>query len=162
MLWICLLFLTILRYLHANKLTGEIPETIGQLASLKDLILHSNELSGQIPSTIGQLIALQDVYVCPLGEAMRLNFLCFAHRHLAINKLSGSIPSTIGQLTTMIDLYIVMLTDSSVSQLTMLYMQASLQQPTNRTDSLDDRTIDGSHCVVSRVLTNPSRSSSAT
>ncbi len=44
--------------LHTNQLTGEIPNSIGNLTNLINLYLDVNNLSGTIPSEIGNLTNL--------------------------------------------------------------------------------------------------------
>ena len=75
-------------YLHSNELSGQIPSELGSLTLLHELDLHSNELSGQIPSELGSLAPLRELY-------------------LHSNKLSGQIPSELGSLTLLreLDLY---------------------------------------------------------
>ncbi len=65
--------------LPQNNLTGIIPISIGDLASLERLNLHTNNLSGSIPTTIGNLSELRQIW-------------------LFSNQLSGTLPSTIGNL----------------------------------------------------------------
>jgi hypothetical protein len=59
-------------YLFANELTGSIPSSMGYLTKLWRFDLHSNTLTGEIP---GSLIALQPGYI-----------------ELDHNKLSGRVP----------------------------------------------------------------------
>ncbi|ONK80868.1 uncharacterized protein A4U43_C01F22650 [Asparagus officinalis] len=66
--------------LGGNKISGRIPEEIGNLASLTVLGMDENFLSGGIPASIGQIQSLQELY-------------------LSGNKLSGTIPSSLGNLT---------------------------------------------------------------
>ena len=66
-----------------NKGLTSLPETIGQLTSLKELWLTSNQLKS-LPETIGQLTSLKELY-------------------LHENKLT-SLPETIGQLTALEEL----------------------------------------------------------
>ena len=75
-------------YLHSNELSGQIPSELGSLTLLHELDLHSNELSGQIPSELGNLTPLRELY-------------------LHSNELSGQIPSQLGSLTRLreLDLY---------------------------------------------------------
>ena len=65
--------------LSDNQLSGGIPKKLGQLASLQKLGLHDNQLSGSIPKELGQLASLQVLL-------------------LYDNQLSGSIPKELGQL----------------------------------------------------------------
>lgn len=72
-------------FLLANNLQGNIPNEIGKLSELDDLLLNYNYLTGEIPTEIGQLNSL-----ITLG--------------LDYNQLSGSIPSEIGSLTNLVNL----------------------------------------------------------
>ncbi|CBI17003.3 unnamed protein product, partial [Vitis vinifera] len=65
---------------------GELPASIGNLKSLKILVLHNCGFSGSIPSSIGNLKNL-----ISLG--------------LASNNFSGQLPPSIGNLTNLQDLY---------------------------------------------------------
>ncbi|THU62277.1 hypothetical protein C4D60_Mb01t03430 [Musa balbisiana] len=71
--------------LRWNQLSGDIPETIGDLQSLQFLYLGCNAINGQIPKTIGRLHQLQ-----VLG--------------MSYNNLSGQIPMTMGGLCNLINL----------------------------------------------------------
>jgi Leucine-rich repeat (LRR) protein len=66
--------------LGRNSLKGDIPNEIGNLASLKQLYMYDNELSGEIPSEVGNLNGLEVLYLWG-------------------NSLSGSIPEEIGTLS---------------------------------------------------------------
>ena len=63
--------------LSDNNLSGALPESIGNLSSLKKINFCNNRIEGAIPKTIGNLTAL-------------------AHLNLSHNQLSGVIPSSIG------------------------------------------------------------------
>ena len=71
--------------LPSSELTGEIPESIGNLINLNSLVLYNNQLSGEIPESIENLTNL-----------MWLN--------LYNNQLSGEIPESIGNLTNLTSL----------------------------------------------------------
>ncbi|WVY90731.1 hypothetical protein V8G54_036245 [Vigna mungo] len=71
----------------SNRISGKIPEGIGQLLSLTDFIMLDNYLEGTIPDSIGRLKNL-----------VRLV--------LQENKLSGNIPTSIGNLTMLSELYL--------------------------------------------------------
>ncbi|WCJ38914.1 Receptor-like protein EIX2 [Euphorbia peplus] len=79
-----------LEVLHAayNRLSGQIPDSLGELGSLKSLRLFGNALTGPIPTSIGRLSLLRDL-------------------DLSANKLNGSIPESMGQLEalTYLDLF---------------------------------------------------------
>jgi hypothetical protein len=72
----------------------------------------------------------------------------FARRNLSDNQLTSSIPSTIGQLTALSLLYVFVLTIPCRSSRFWLRTQGRLQQPVDKLDSVDDWTIDGTHCIV--------------
>ena len=48
-------------YLGQNNLIGSIPSSIGDLDSLKELILQGNQLTGPVPAGIGSLIVLENL-----------------------------------------------------------------------------------------------------
>ncbi|KAK3411720.1 hypothetical protein EUGRSUZ_I00470, partial [Eucalyptus grandis] len=68
---------------NMNKISGEIPEEIGNLVNLEVLFLNRNQLSGVIPSNLGNLQNLKML-------------------QLSRNNLKGTIPSSLGNLTKMI------------------------------------------------------------
>ena len=73
--------------LASNKLTGEIPESIGNLNQLELLSFNDNKLTGSIPENIGDLDSLKYIY-------------------LQRNKFSGQIPQSIGNLEKVKRLYL--------------------------------------------------------
>ncbi len=74
-------------WLYENRLSGEIPPELGSLANLKSLELAQNRLSGEIPPELGNLANLEDLY-------------------LWVNQLSGEIPPELGNLANLEDLYL--------------------------------------------------------
>ncbi|KAG5060349.1 hypothetical protein JHK87_001378 [Glycine soja] len=46
-------------YLCQNYMFGEVPEELGNLVSLEELVIYSNNLTGRIPSSIGKLKQLR-------------------------------------------------------------------------------------------------------
>ena len=75
--------------LNENQLSGPIPEAIGGMTILTQLLLGRNQLQGTIPTQIGLLTGLR--------SALTLND----------NHISGTIPSEIGELRilSLLDLY---------------------------------------------------------
>ena len=45
------------------KLTGPIPEALGQCRALRQLVLSQNQLTGPIPEALGQCEALEELYL---------------------------------------------------------------------------------------------------
>ena len=68
--------------LERNRLSGEIPAELGNLANLRYLVLNQNRLSGEIPSELGNLASLR-------------------YLELDQNRLSGEIPAELGNLTNL-------------------------------------------------------------
>jgi len=68
--------------LFNNQLKGNLPSEIGQLTSLKELLLSDNQLTEEIPSTIGNLSLL-----------FKLD--------LRDNNFSGSIPAKVGDVSAL-------------------------------------------------------------
>ena len=60
--------------LYSNRLTGEIPQELGNLSNLFRLTLHNNQLTGRIPRELGNLSNL-------------------THAYFAGNRLTGCVPS---------------------------------------------------------------------
>ncbi|XP_026445447.1 MDIS1-interacting receptor like kinase 2-like [Papaver somniferum] len=71
--------------LHQNLLSGQIPQEIGRLGSLTNLMLSSNNLTGSIPASLCNITNLNMLY-------------CFK------NQLSGTIPDDIGKLSVVTDI----------------------------------------------------------
>ena len=70
-----------------NRLTGEIPAALGDLASLEFLQLTRNQLTGPIPPELGNLTGLS---LLALGG----------------NQLTGAVPTWLGNLTSLGGLYL--------------------------------------------------------
>ena len=92
--------------LFYNRLTGPIPETLGQLDSLQVLHLASNRLTGPIPETLGQLKNLRKLYLDrneltgPIPEALE-NLKNLQKLDLSDNQLMGEIPEALGNLDSL-------------------------------------------------------------
>ena len=74
--------------LRHNNLSGEMPQELGNLTSLRVLLLDFNQLTGSIPPELGNLSNLQ--------------YLHMNGGYLTENKLTGEIPSALGNLANLI------------------------------------------------------------
>ena len=94
-------------WLRNNQLSGSIPESIGNLANLKELRLRNNQLCGSIPESIGNLANLErlDLDNNQLSGSIPESIGNLANLkvlYLDYNQLSGNIPESIGNLTKLI------------------------------------------------------------
>ena len=97
--------------LSYNRLVGEIPPELGNLANLKKLTLHHNQLRGGIPPKIGNLSNLRELTlnhnqlsgpVPPeLGKLGNLEYL-----DLARNQLTEKLPAELGRLSNLRTLWL--------------------------------------------------------
>ena len=44
-------------YLYGNRISGQIPSTLGQLSKLTRLEMHNNEQSGEVPKELCDLVS---------------------------------------------------------------------------------------------------------
>ena len=87
-----------------HGLSGPIPRELGDLTSLRQLILHNNDLRGPIPTELGNLANLEILGLAyndlrgrippELGNLASLEFLS-----LSDNSLTGTIPRELGNLS---------------------------------------------------------------
>ncbi|XP_022941239.1 probable leucine-rich repeat receptor-like serine/threonine-protein kinase At3g14840 isoform X8 [Cucurbita moschata] len=70
--------------LLANRLTGPIPEAIGNISSLAELVLEMNQFSGSLPTELGNLTSLSRLL-------------------LTSNNFSGELPSSLARITSLTD-----------------------------------------------------------
>ncbi|MCF8357116.1 MAG: T9SS type A sorting domain-containing protein [Prolixibacteraceae bacterium] len=73
--------------LQNNNLTGNLPDSVGNLTGLGELNLSNNQLTGELPDTIGYLTSLSELY-------------------LNNNRFSGTLPESITLLNNLRKLYI--------------------------------------------------------
>tara|TARA_Y100000389_G_scaffold189016_1_gene212258 strand:- start:1046 stop:3406 length:2361 start_codon:yes stop_codon:yes gene_type:complete len=97
--------LTNLKVERNYKLTGPIPDSIGDLTRLTQLKLHNNsELAGPIPDSIGNLTRLAKLDLSynrltgPIPDSIG-NLTLLTVLNLSDNGLTGPIPTSIGNLT---------------------------------------------------------------
>jgi hypothetical protein len=94
-----------------SNLNGTIPNEIGNLVYLEDLVLLQNNFSGPIPPEIGKLTNLKILNIrnnkfsgslpSELGNLTKLTYMS-----ISFNELSGPIPSSFGNLQSLQKLYI--------------------------------------------------------
>ncbi|KAK6931162.1 Leucine-rich repeat-containing N-terminal, plant-type [Dillenia turbinata] len=85
-------------HIYGNKLSGPIPESIGKLSKLEELLLYENTLSGKFRSTYNSLSGhIPD----KIGNIQALEEL-----DLSSNLLSGKIPSSITNLSSTLVIYL--------------------------------------------------------
>ncbi|TYG72093.1 hypothetical protein ES288_D05G452400v1 [Gossypium darwinii] len=87
---------------HSN-LSGLVPRSLGNLLKLTHLDLSENQLSGQIPRKLGNLLQLTHLDLSKnqlSGQIPRSlgNLLQLTHLDLWLNQLSGQIPRSLGNL----------------------------------------------------------------
>jgi Leucine-rich repeat (LRR) protein len=89
-----------------NVLEGVIPNSLGQIKGLKLLSLAGNNLTGEIPSSLRQLVSLQVLELSSNMLSGEIPEDVASFRNLTAlllnnNKLSGQIPSGLANLTTL-------------------------------------------------------------
>ncbi|KAG8047754.1 hypothetical protein GUJ93_ZPchr0008g14141 [Zizania palustris] len=95
--------------LPGNRLTGEIPQSIGSLSRLTVLNLADNLISGAIPCSITSLASLKHLDITNNQLTGRIpadlgNLAMLSRALLGRNRLSGPIPTSLGSLTRLSDL----------------------------------------------------------
>ncbi|TYH00346.1 hypothetical protein ES288_A10G268400v1, partial [Gossypium darwinii] len=87
--------------IYNNKISGRIPEGIGNLINLELLVVFKNQLSGPIPFNIGRLQKLK-IFLAYMNFLSRIiphsigNLTELIQLGLNFNYLQGSIPSSLG------------------------------------------------------------------
>ncbi|KAH7665648.1 Non-specific serine/threonine protein kinase protein [Dioscorea alata] len=71
--------------LLGNRISGRIPEELGNITSLKELVLQDNLMGGPIPTSLGKLINLEIL-------------------HLSGNNFRGELPKALGNLKNLTEL----------------------------------------------------------
>ena len=90
--------------LNDNGLSGNIPETLGNLTAMSELSLANNQLSGSIPQSMGNLANLHwlDLGGNELSGSIPDSFgnlSSLGSLTLSFNQLSGNIPDSLGNLS---------------------------------------------------------------
>ncbi|MCO5566906.1 hypothetical protein L7F22_020589 [Adiantum nelumboides] len=153
-----------LLFLKYNRLTGNIPEAIGNCQNLTRLHLQGNRLTGTIPPTFGKLKLLNELLLSrnqltgsipiALGDCLALRIL-----NLAENKLNGSLPSSIGKLvdlTTAMNVSYNELTGDIPSELGALKVLVSLDLSKNNFSGKIPSTLES--CVMLQIMNLSSNS----
>jgi Leucine-rich repeat (LRR) protein len=94
-----------------NNLKGTLPEELGNLAKLEELLLGNDEISGTIPTSIVKLENLQYLVITnarlsgsipdDIGKMTNLQTI-----ELNDNQLTGNLPASIEKLTSLTSLYL--------------------------------------------------------
>jgi hypothetical protein len=125
--------------LSSNRLSGPIPETIGNLRNVKALELESNTLSGTLPASLSNMEDLEALLLGSnelsgtlppdLSQATGLKVVNFEN-----NNLAGTIPSTFSTLTNLLSLQLASnrFSGSVPATLTTLTRLSSLDLSANR------------------------------
>ncbi|KAL5166570.1 MDIS1-interacting receptor like kinase 2 [Glycine soja] len=93
-------------------LSGSIPQEIGKLHNLNNLILSNNNLSGPIPQEIGMMTNLLQLDLSSNSFSGTIpstigNMRNLTHFYAYANHLSGSIPSEVGKLHSLVTIQLV-------------------------------------------------------
>ena len=92
-------------HMFQNNVSGQLPDCLGQLTTLKWLYFYDNEeLTGTIPESLSQLTNLQNLYLfeCGLEGEIPASLGNLKNLHTLIlcgNQLSGKIPEELGNLS---------------------------------------------------------------
>ncbi|CAN6575941.1 unnamed protein product [Malus baccata var. baccata] len=94
-----------------NELRGTIPKEIGNIPSLKLLLLNGNKLSGSLPPELGYLTNLtrlqvdQNYMSGPIPKSFA-NMASLKHFHLNNNSFSGQIPPELSKASNLLHLLV--------------------------------------------------------
>lgn len=98
--------------LKANRISGVIPPTIGQMVGLTELDLSGNNLSGPIPHEFGNLVNLEGLFlndnelIGRIPVTLTRDYLPLKQIYLHKNFLSGTIPASLSNLEELEILFI--------------------------------------------------------
>lgn len=96
-------------YLYGNRITGSIPDSIGNLSRLEEPVLFEKRLSGAIPSNLRNFKNLNNLLLYSNQLSGELpdsltNLTSLVHFDIHEIVLTGAIPESIGQLQNLKDL----------------------------------------------------------
>ncbi|KAL6634804.1 hypothetical protein ACP70R_027475 [Stipagrostis hirtigluma subsp. patula] len=104
-------FSTSLQYfsISNNKISGIIPERIGNVVGLQVFALENNYLTGSLPYSLSHLHSLADLSLQGNGLTGHINLAIenlthLNYLYLQSNSFTGSIPSSLGNLSSLIDI----------------------------------------------------------
>ncbi|XP_076891893.1 uncharacterized protein LOC143543462 isoform X2 [Bidens hawaiensis] len=97
--------------LTANRLNGSIPKELGNISTLRSLVVEENRLSGPVPGELGNLTGIDRLFLSsnyftgdlPASFANLFNMTGF---RISSNSFSGKIPGFIGNWTSLVSLRI--------------------------------------------------------
>jgi len=92
--------------LQRNQIVDTIPSSLGNLSNLVELYLDRNQISGSIPEELGRLSSIQYFYLNDNQLSGSIpdslgNLNSLSAFTLSNNQLSGSIPSSLGNINTL-------------------------------------------------------------
>jgi len=95
--------------LGSNGLSGNIPDSIGQLSRLEELHLDNNLMSGELPSALGNCTGLRYITIRNnsfMGDLSRVNFsrLDLRTADFSMNNFTGTVPESIYACSNLIAL----------------------------------------------------------
>ncbi|XP_047059521.1 putative receptor-like protein kinase At3g47110 [Lolium rigidum] len=97
--------------LSYNSFTGSLPNEVGSLANLNQLILSGNQLSGKIPNSIQNCLVLEwllldnNSFEGSIPQSLK-NIKGLSKLNLTMNKFSGRIPDALGSIGNLQELYL--------------------------------------------------------
>ncbi|XP_047059262.1 receptor kinase-like protein Xa21 [Lolium rigidum] len=97
--------------LSYNSFTGSLPNEVGSLANLNQLILSGNQLSGKIPDSIQNCVVLEwllldnNSFGGSIPRSLK-NIKGLSKLNLTMNKFSGNIPDALGSIGNLQELYL--------------------------------------------------------
>ncbi|KAM3300056.1 hypothetical protein ACQJBY_041197 [Aegilops geniculata] len=97
--------------LSYNSFSGPLPNEVGSLANLNQLILSGNKLSGKIPNSLQNCVVLEQLlldnnsFQGSIPHSLK-NIKGLSKLNLTKNKFSGNIPEALGSISSLHELYL--------------------------------------------------------